>query len=152
MIESTLYITEENMLFIENTAEKLNKSKAYVVRTLLKLAMDNYRENIVTGIRSRNQKRDCDSKKIRFHILYHESMYEAIFDLKKSSKLSVSNILFLAIKDFANEIMLKKDNQIDMDNYPGSYVIDINFKYEVPVFTIVWGIPQTIQEILPSLQ
>ncbi len=135
-IETTVHISNINKECIIKTAALLNTSPNKIIIKLLTRYLNKQYGNYKTFSRISYQKKNPgDSWKI-MHVWFSSEFYEKCLDLRKFHKLSLSNILSLAIKLYLNDIIHNK-----CDNYNKNYIVLSTVFNNCPIFILTWNYP-----------
>jgi predicted small secreted protein len=122
------------------TAGRIKISKSELVSRLIIMFMKKNNMKIRMFQRVIYQERKLESSWHRLHINIKPQVYEYCLDLRKLYKMSVSNIIAYALKNFlfGVEADIKTGRT---DNYCLSYVFYLNVNNDVFSFTLFWDLP-----------
>ena len=140
MLETTVYISEDNLLKLENKKEESGLSINQIIICL-------FRREIGSEIRKPRlmqtvsyQEREFDKQIFRrFHISLDDDLYEKCLDLRKVFKMSVSYILALCIDKYLDDI---DSDKLDTDNYPKIYMFFPEKDGFFKAYIIYWDKPK----------
>ncbi len=135
-IETTLNISESNLLLLKNEVKKTNIPMNKLIINLLFQYLNKRSNHYKTFSRIRYQKRNKTKLWKVKHVWFTPDFYEKCVDLRKFHKLSLSGILAEAI-----ELYLEKISDKKYDNYHKSYIFISTFYNNCPIFIISWEYP-----------
>ncbi len=144
-IDTTINITDNNTVLLKNSAEKLNVSTNVLIIRLITKFLVNTDRNIKAFQRISYQKKDETECWVQKHLWFSPEFYEKCLDLRKFYKLSLSNVLAVAI----NLYLVEKLKGVT-DNYTQNYTFMQSKQAGCGVFTITWGYPgnEMVKELL----
>ncbi len=115
-IDTTINITDKNRKLIKDYAFKLKITKSQLIVKLLTMYYEDNKNNCKLFKRIKYQKISNDEKWGQMHIWLNNGFYEKCLDMRKFHKLSLSNIVSVALKLYIHLISQKQNNVIH-DSY-----------------------------------
>ena len=136
-IDTNINITDKNHKLLEKNAFKMNITKNELVVKLLTAYLNNQSKNYEVFKRVKYQKKKKHEIWNPIHVWLSPEFYEKCINLRVFHKLSLSNILTLAIQLYLNKIIKGV-----ADNFTKNYIFLYTDLYECPIFIIAWGYPR----------
>ncbi len=143
-IQTTININKIIIEELNKASNKLQLSRSYIIRLLLKELLDDNKEIKIFNSPVKYQSRDLECNWSTFHLTLREDEYEFCLDLRKVYKMSLSFIIAFAVKKYLKKIfMLFSTHTLNniSDNYLyRNYVFSFNIINGVKCIRIYWGI------------
>jgi hypothetical protein len=145
-IDTTLSTHINTMKKISDISRQTSLSRRFILSWLLgKMA----RADTISAVpwsRVRYQDRDRKEMWKRMHVMFSRAEYELLLDMRKAYKLSVSRIFGYAVEKYIDELLDKKD--MNIDNYRFSCYVFTQFEMGgVICWAQYWGMPRKMQFI-----
>ncbi len=133
-IDTTIYISKDNVKFLQLIADKSNCSKNCVINSFLKRLVKPDKSSFENFKPVSYQSNANSGKWHRLHVSLDITVYETAIAFRNALKCSVSLLI-------ANLIQKYKEQELnDTDNYPQSYISIITYRNNIPVITTIFGI------------
>lgn len=138
-LETTIYISEENYLKLEEKKAETGISKNRLIKCLLRNEVSREkRVPVLLNTVSYQEKLCADDKFRRLHVALDDELYERCLDMRRVFKLSVSYIIALCISQYLDDI---NSAEFNTDNYRNVYIFFSEKNEFFKGYVVYWDIP-----------
>jgi len=148
-IHTTIYVTAQTRMIVENACEVTGLRKARLVILLLRRIMKNHAAMVRCHQPVEYQERQPKGSCRRWHLGICSREYEQSLDMRKFYKRSVSLIVANAVELYLAELVDDILNGENVDNYPyENYGMVYKIMETAVCWKMYWGLPPDLTEVI----